>query len=707
MRKIHWVKFVGLFVLVLLFSLWMDRYGYVMGQDCQQPASVAACSGTDSAICSGCSPNQFCCPKSTPGGCSDSFANLCEFTTCMSDPGSICQVPSPTPTSTPSPSSADHKITFSNKCSTESIWIGAYNGFNGNAPLLCDPSNAGKAVTGNCSRDRAGGVPPPWGNDGSPTWEIPAGESRSLTVPFCYTSADFAGRTGCTVNGAKLECTGGDCGGFVNCGKDGKQPQPVTLAEFTFDGGESSCNGLDNYDVSAVAGFNLRVSITPDNQDCIIAGGQCKSLEGVCPYNLVLWNPMSNQWDIRKDTDTDLGTCLSPGNMAAFPGVPPFTNFTADELARLGCNPAPYNISPVQPAGNCFSTFGKGGTCTLSACGLMAPYQFCDPYGECDAATGRTAVWPSFTDPATMTQTPSTIYIENIQKACGNNTNGGGIYAWAFDDNNSPAGLSGGLYTCPKSAPPIGGQSYTVTFWCDIDKDNDGVSNASDFDSDNDGIPDTEEATLSEIGTQTRAVSLRREIPDDPDGDRLPNELDLDSDGDCICDILEAGGTDEDRDCVADSFIDLDGDGLNDDQDPDQGGVPLPITDTDKDGTPDFLDPDSDNDGVADTNETIGAMDVDGDGIHDDSEDRNGDGLADSCHPETGAAIGFLDSDGDGIFDHLDSNDSTEQGNGGCSIAATGVNTSMPLYLLIPLFIVTRRAWRKCGVNRDATSFRA
>jgi hypothetical protein len=583
MSKDNWVKFVVLFVLVLVISLWIARHPYAIGQDCNRPASVSACSGNDATICSGCAPSQFCCPKSSPGGCNDSFEDLCKFTACMSDPDSICLIssptstPTPTPTPTPSPSSNNHKLTFTNKCGTESIWIAAYNGFGGTQPLLCAAGNGGTPTTGNCGCTQGDATacqnpnpnwtgPPPWGSDGSPTWEIPANDSRSLTVPFCYTSANFAARTGCTPTGNALKCTGGDCDGLISCGTNGKQPQPATLAEFTFDGGEpTSCDGLDNYDVSAVAGFNLRVTITPDNQDCIVAGVQCKSLDGVCPYNLVLWNPMTNQWDIRKDTDTDLGTCLSPGNMAAFPGVPPFTNFTADEQARLGCNPAPYNISPVQPAGNCFSTFGNGGTCTLSACGLTTPYQFCDPYGECDAATGRTAVWPSFTDPITMTQKPSTIYIENIQKACGNNTNGGGIYAWAFDDNNSPPGLSGGLYTCPKSAPPISGQNYTVTFWCDGDKDNDGLRNALDADSDNDGIPNKDEAAPDESSSKGGPRSTQKVIPDDPDGDGIPNELDLDSDGDGIPDHIEAGGTDDtDRDGLVDHFVDLDGDGLND-----------------------------------------------------------------------------------------------------------------------------------------------
>lgn len=48
------------------------------------------------------------------------------------------------------------------------------------------------------------------------------------------------------------------------------------------------------------------------------------------------------------------------------------------------------------------------------------------------------------------------------------------------------------------------------------------------------------------------------------------------------------------------------------------------------------------------------------------------------------------DSDNDGIPDILES-----QGGGGCSIASVGVKPSIPLYLLIPIFIVIRRVWRR------------
>ncbi len=226
------------------------------------------------------------------------------------------------------------------------------------------------------------------------------------------------------------------------------------------------------------------------------------------------------------------------------------------------------------------------------------------------------------------------------------------------------------------------------------DADNDGIPDGQDLDADNDGIPDTDEVAPNELMSQGRIVSTQTEIPDDPDGDGIPNELDLDSDGDGIPDHFEAGGTnDEDIDGTVDNHTDVDGDGHHDSHDVDQGGTPLPLHDTDSDGIPDFLDEDSDGDGICDVLEARG-IDDDGDCIHDDSEDLNADGHADSLHPDTGVPHPpFLDSDDDGIFDHLDSNDNTVQGGGGCSIVSAGVKTSMPLYLLIPLFIVIRRAW--------------
>lgn len=168
--------------------------------------------------------------------------------------------------------------------------------------------------------------------------------------------------------------------------------------------------------------------------------------------------------------------------------------------------------------------------------------------------------------------------------------------------------------------------------FCDSDDtDGDGVPDSLDLDSDNDGIPNADE-TLGGNAREASTFAQQNEDLNDPDEDGITNELDLDSDGDGICDIIEAGGVDGDGDCLVDNFTDLDEDGLNDDQDPDQGGTPLPLPDRDGDGIPDFLDSFDDTDGV---------------------------------------------------------------GGGGCSIGTVGSKTSIPLYFLIAVFIVIRRFLRR------------
>jgi len=224
------------------------------------------------------------------------------------------------------------------------------------------------------------------------------------------------------------------------------------------------------------------------------------------------------------------------------------------------------------------------------------------------------------------------------------------------------------------------------------DTDADGVSNKADTDSDNDGITNDDE-TSGDSTAMTSAIALRNEDPKDADGDGIANLRDLDSDGDCIPDHYEAGGgNDSDKDGLSDNFVDIDMDGLHDEHDPDQIGNNLALPDTDKDGIPDFLDRDSDNDGRTDAEEA-GGLDEDGDGIHDELEDLNRDGLVDACHPDTGTPLPILDLNSNGVPDHLE--DESNNGSSSCALASPGEAPSIPLYLLIPAFILINRLRRR------------
>ena len=123
------------------------------------------------------------------------------------------------------------------------------------------------------------------------------------------------------------------------------------------------------------------------------------------------------------------------------------------------------------------------------------------------------------------------------------------------------------------------------------------------------------------------------------DGDKYPDYLDYDSDGDGIPDEIEAGDDDLDT----------------------------PPADTDQDGIPDFRDLDSDGDGLEDTAEldaTWKITDTDGDGIPDHLDrDSDGDTILDGedglsdINKNGKPAFRDLDSDGDGIPDAIEAGD--------------------------------------------------
>ena len=215
-----------------------------------------------------------------------------------------------------------------------------------------------------------------------------------------------------------------------------------------------------------------------------------------------------------------------------------------------------------------------------------------------------------------------------------------------------------------------------------VDTDTDGTPDYQDIDSDNDGIPDGfEESNIPPLsGADADFDGLDNVIdvdftggndfdfdgiddalePTDSDGDATPNHLDPDSDNDGIPDGLEA----DDVPVLADN--DADTDGVDDALDVDLvGGVDannngirdsFEPRDTDSDGIRDFLDVDSDNDGILDGTEAdVAGVDTDVDGIDDQFDvdqtfgvDADGDGVDDATATDT-------DNDGRPDFRELDS----------------------------------------------------
>ncbi|WP_209404581.1 Ig-like domain-containing protein [Pseudozobellia sp. WGM2] len=245
----------------------------------------------------------------------------------------------------------------------------------------------------------------------------------------------------------------------------------------------------------------------------------------------------------------------------------------------------------------------------------------------------------------------------------------------------------------------------------DIDDDDDGIldvveSNGNDpnGDADGDGLPnylDTQDNSGDGIpqydsnadGSTTDYTDINSDgVPDiyeaSQDDDDLPNHLDLDSDGDGIPDNIEAQNA---TGYIAPFGMDSDLDGLDDAYEF-SGGINPINTDglqANADSVPDFIDLDSDNDGVPDT---VEAYDTDGDNVADtipansdtdkdgidDNFDLNANGYTDRPDAATNngqTASSFpdddnpggnrdwrdaRDTDNDGIQDHEDPDDDND-----------------------------------------------
>lgn len=229
--------------------------------------------------------------------------------------------------------------------------------------------------------------------------------------------------------------------------------------------------------------------------------------------------------------------------------------------------------------------------------------------------------------------------------------------------------------------------------WPNKNMDGDLKTNPYDLDSDNDGITDVKEAQFTDAnwdgridgaintnGWNTGIAALGSLTLPNTDGTGKANPYDIDSDDDGIPDNVEAmttngyqlpGTVDTDNDGIIDTydnFVGFGGDGIH------------PV-DTDGDSIPDYLDSDTDSDGIIDRIE---------------GNDLNLNGSADDNVTLTG-----IDTDGDGLDDRFDANNasiegtSAYMGNGG---STTGDPTPGSITTVQHTYIANATG---CPVERD------
>ncbi|MEP2058824.1 MAG: gliding motility-associated C-terminal domain-containing protein [Maribacter litoralis] len=205
-----------------------------------------------------------------------------------------------------------------------------------------------------------------------------------------------------------------------------------------------------------------------------------------------------------------------------------------------------------------------------------------------------------------------------------------------------------------------------------VDSDNDGIQDFLDIDSDNDGIPDNVEAqSTSMYIAPNNDAALNNGVdsayaggltPVNTDGTDLPDYLDIDSDNDGIYDVAESGLTDDG------TTTDTDGDGLYDTFEGADNNDGFDVNDDFDNGSNDTRNSDSaDEPDYRDT-------DDDNDGVNTEFEaaDTNGNGLPDDARNTDGDTFpDYLDTDDDGDGVNTEFENPNADGDGDPSTGAT------------------------------------
>ena len=170
----------------------------------------------------------------------------------------------------------------------------------------------------------------------------------------------------------------------------------------------------------------------------------------------------------------------------------------------------------------------------------------------------------------------------------------------------------------------------------------------------------------------------------DTDGDGHKDYIDLDSDNDGILDIIEAGGDDSNGDGHVDSFTDSNTDGYHDSYA--STALPIYNNDfaTETHTLPNYRDIDSDDDSIDDTHEGYGPgeyttisvlLDNDGDGILNQYDVNSGGESIDPHDYDSDGTPDYLDldSDNDGALDIVEGNN--VDNSGGADSSPSGVDS--------------------------------